>query len=256
MSKDKTNDDREDHGRDGLVTRKRPRWQQIQLTLEQEIRSGIFAPGQRLPTEEELAARFAVHRHTVRHAIERLREKELVRVEQGSGSFVREPAVTYRLGPRTRLTSAVLNVTRKPSRKVLSSARIKADRRTAYALSLPVGHPVRRVEVLRLVDNRPVGASTYFFPMPRFDGIHKLIEETGSITESFRRLGVNHFMRKSLLVKAVLPTLQDSQKLKISRTKPLIELIGTNVDPSGIPIQLSHSRLVSAWLDLMLEFRD
>src|SRR5262245_6879344 len=125
MPKEKTSDDRKGHEGDSVVTRNRPRWQQIQPTPEHEIRSGVCPTGQRLPTEEELAERFAVHRHTVRHAIERLREKELVRVEQGSGSFVREPAVTYRLGSRTRLTAAVLNVTRKPSRKVLSSARVK-----------------------------------------------------------------------------------------------------------------------------------
>src|SRR5262249_29639730 len=87
------------------TTRRRPRWQQIQLQLEQEIRSGVFGPGERLPTEEEFAERFAVHRHTVRRAIERLRHKDIVRVEQGSGTFVREAAVTYRLGPRSRLTA-------------------------------------------------------------------------------------------------------------------------------------------------------
>lgn len=233
-----------------------PRWRQIQHSLEQEIREGVYPPGDRLPTEAALAKRFKVHRHTVRRAVGRLREKDLVRVEKGSGIFVREAALVYTLGRHSRLTTAALSLMRTPLRRVLSSTRVKADRKIALALSVPVGRMLRRVDMLRLVDDRPVAVTTYFFPLPRFETIHELIEQTGSISEAFRQLGVMRFGRKSLQVKATLPTAADARKLNITRSKPLIELSGVNIDQDGVPIQLTYSRLISAWIDLVLEFKD
>jgi GntR family transcriptional regulator, phosphonate transport system regulatory protein len=233
-----------------------PRWRQIQHSLEQEIREGVYAPGDRLPTETALAKRFKVHRHTVRRAVGRLRERDLVRVEKGSGIFVREAALVYTLSRHSRLTTAALGLMRTPLRRVLSSTRVKADRKTALALSVPVGRMLLRVDMLRLVDDRPVAVTTYFFPLPRFETIHELIEQTGSISEAFRQLGVMQFGRKSLQVKATLPTAVDARKLNITRSKPLIELSGVNVDQDGVPIQFTYSRLISAWIDLVLEFKD
>ena len=50
-------------------------------------REGI-SPGGRLPTEKELAHRFEVSVITVRHALSRLADREVVRREQGRGTFV------------------------------------------------------------------------------------------------------------------------------------------------------------------------
>jgi len=241
---------------DAATAARRPRWREIQRALEQEIRGGVFSPGERLPTETALAARFNVHRHTVRRAIHGLREREILRVEQGSGMFVREPSVAYTMGRQTRLTTAITRAARTSARRMLSSARVKADRKTALALAVPVGTPLSRVEMLRLVDDRPIAINTYYFPLPRFEKIHKLIGETHSISESLRRLGVTAFSRRSLRVKATLPTQEDSTKLEIGRAKPLLDLVSVNVDQGGSPIQLTHSRLVSSLLDLVLEFDD
>ncbi len=58
--------------------------------LAQAIRFGIVAPGQRLPSERELADRLRVGRETVREAIRALREAGLVRTARGrtGGTFV------------------------------------------------------------------------------------------------------------------------------------------------------------------------
>jgi len=233
-----------------------PRWRRIQLALEQDIRTGVVAPGERLPTEAVLARRFGVHRNTIRRAIERLRAKELVRVEHGRGTFVREAAISYAVGIRTRLTTAVLVETRAPARRVLASAPVRADGRTAAALCVPVGSPLLRVEMLRLVDDKPVAIGTYFYPLPRFKGIARLIGELGSITEALRRGGVNELVRKSLRVKASLPSQADAKALGVSRTKPVLELTSVSADERGVPVQISRSRIVSARIDLVFEFRD
>jgi DNA-binding GntR family transcriptional regulator len=61
---------------------------QVARTLKEEIFSGVHPVGTQLPTEDELCARFSVSRYTVREALRRLREDNLVSSRQGAGTVV------------------------------------------------------------------------------------------------------------------------------------------------------------------------
>lgn len=56
--------------------------------LLDEIMAGRFAEGARLPTENQLAQRFAVSRPVVREALQRLQSDGVVMARQGSGTYV------------------------------------------------------------------------------------------------------------------------------------------------------------------------
>jgi DNA-binding FadR family transcriptional regulator len=61
--------------------------------LSGEIASGRLAPGQRLPTEQEMVLAMKVSRTVVREAVAALKARGLVTTRQGSGAFVsKEPA--------------------------------------------------------------------------------------------------------------------------------------------------------------------
>ncbi len=238
----------------GFIMPALPPWRQIQHALEQEIRQGRFKSGERLPTEEELARRFGVHRNTVRRAIARLREKDLVRVQQGGGSFVKEASVVYPLGPDTRLTLAVEGVRRRSVRRVLASAIVKADRATALAFGVPVGNPVCRVETVRHVDGRPLAAGLYHYPLPRFEGIDGRIRELGSISAAMREFGVPSLVRRSLRVRARLPSAHDARILGIGRSRPILDLYAVSLDGADKAVQTNHSKVVSSSFDLLFKF--
>jgi len=61
---------------------------QVARTLKEEIVTGVYPVGSQLPTEDALASRFSVSRCTVREALRRLREDNLVSSRQGSGTVV------------------------------------------------------------------------------------------------------------------------------------------------------------------------
>jgi DNA-binding transcriptional regulator YhcF (GntR family) len=63
--------------------------QQIAATLRAEIKTGKFAPGERLPSQNDLVERFNVARETIKAALRRLQDERLVVSRQGSGTFVR-----------------------------------------------------------------------------------------------------------------------------------------------------------------------
>jgi len=77
----------------------RPVHKQIADRLRSAIKSGVFGPGELLPSEHELAAKYGVARGTARQAIVLLRNEGLIDAVQGLGSFVREPEPVQRLRP-------------------------------------------------------------------------------------------------------------------------------------------------------------
>ena len=56
--------------------------------LRKEINTGVLKPGDKLPTEMELAKKFNVSRITSKRALEDLRVEGLIYRVRGSGSFV------------------------------------------------------------------------------------------------------------------------------------------------------------------------
>ncbi|HJY71873.1 MAG TPA: GntR family transcriptional regulator, partial [Streptosporangiaceae bacterium] len=66
---------------------------QIEDWLAGEIATGALVPGDRLPTEHDLAEWFGVSRMTLRHALAELARRGLVTrtVGRGGGTFIAEP---------------------------------------------------------------------------------------------------------------------------------------------------------------------
>lgn len=78
---------------DGLVTESLAK--QIAHQLRQAILEGRLKADQRLPTEDDLAARFNVSRPTIREALKRLAAQNLIRSRRGptGGTFVTHPSL-------------------------------------------------------------------------------------------------------------------------------------------------------------------
>ncbi len=66
----------------------------VASSLSREITEGRLRPGDRLPTEQVLAATFGVSRNVVREAVARLRSEGRVWSQQGRGGFVSEAPQT------------------------------------------------------------------------------------------------------------------------------------------------------------------
>jgi DNA-binding LacI/PurR family transcriptional regulator len=68
---------------------RRLRYQDIREQIRREIEERRYAPGERLPSDTELAGRFSVSRLTVIRALRELESQALVQRKAGSGTFVR-----------------------------------------------------------------------------------------------------------------------------------------------------------------------
>ena len=65
--------------------------------LSAQVENGALRPGDRLPTEQQLAASHGVSRTVVREAVHQLKSRGLLLSRQGSGVFVAAPAENHSL---------------------------------------------------------------------------------------------------------------------------------------------------------------
>jgi GntR family transcriptional regulator len=140
--------------------------------LLDSLRKGEFKAHDRLPTEDELAARYGVSKITVRQALKALTDSGWLSRQQGRGTFVL-PRV-FEQGPR-ELTSFTEELRRKGmhARSVLLRSGLE-EPETEVARKLEIrGGEVYRIERVRLADDVPMGVQRTFVPAtlaPGLDG--------------------------------------------------------------------------------------
>ena len=88
----------------GLLVRPKQVWQEVVDVLLRRIVTGAYAEGSALPTEAELVAELGVSRPPVREAMKVLREKGLVRMDQGRRSVVLDRSAWNALDPAVLTT--------------------------------------------------------------------------------------------------------------------------------------------------------
>jgi GntR family transcriptional repressor for pyruvate dehydrogenase complex len=99
--------------------------------LAEQIKSGRYAPGERLPTEQELTRAARVSRTVVREAVAALRAEGLVVTRQGVGAFVSAmpQQAPFRIDPeRMQSLDEILNVMELRLGVEIESAGLAAER--------------------------------------------------------------------------------------------------------------------------------
>jgi GntR family transcriptional regulator, arabinose operon transcriptional repressor len=76
------------------MTSRFPKYQQVFKSIEEDILSGRYPPGQKLPSETALLEQFETSRITVVRALRELQHKGLVQRRAGSGTYVADITAT------------------------------------------------------------------------------------------------------------------------------------------------------------------
>lgn len=233
------------HSHNSPVSSQRPPrdsfWTRIAAELAEAIGSGLYSPGQRLPSEHALAEQFGVNRHTIRRSLASLCSQGLVRITQGSGTYVEDFAVDLVLGKRTRHQQGLAQAGLRGSLVVLAEDTMRATAALAKALQVPARSPVLALHVMGEAEGQPLHLSERFFPLPRFAGMAAVVRSTGSITAGFAAHGVADYTRKESRITAELPTSEVAAQLRQPATRPVLLVESLNVDLQGAPIEWARA---------------
>ena len=126
--------------------------------IEAHLRELIAAasPGDALPTEAELCARFDVSRMTVRQALQELTNAGLVDRQRGKGTFVAARPMHRRPGVFLSFTEEMARRGMTPTSRLVSAGIDAARPEELADLRLADGAEVVRVERVRLADGVPI----------------------------------------------------------------------------------------------------
>ncbi|MBX6389794.1 MAG: GntR family transcriptional regulator [Frankia sp.] len=243
----------------------RAAFRQIADRLRAEIESGRLAPGVKLPSERALMDIYGTARGTVREAIALLRSEGLVTVEHGRGAFVRRRPPVRRLASdrfarhhRDRGKAAYLAELeaegRRPDVQVLHVGPSPVPADIARRLGVADGATVLVRQRIYLADGEPMETATSYVPWEIAEGTAMTETDTGPgglyarIEERGHRLG-----RFTEEVTARMPTDEERRTLRLVPGTPVIALVRTAYEESGLAVEVCDTVLAADRYVLMYE---
>jgi GntR family transcriptional regulator len=219
-----------------------PHYVRIRESLREMITAGELKRGQKLPSENELAARYGVSRMTVRQGISDLIDGGLLYRRHGVGTFVALPHIER---DHTRLTDFFENSDIKGVQTKASILNIEiepAGAKIANALSLEKGGLIIRIKSLRFADGVPVTLHDAYIP-------HKLFAEL--ITDDLNSLEIQHlwslFENLGIRVKNAVQRveargadLEISHLMHIELGSPILYKERTVFADDGTPVEFTY----------------
>lgn len=215
-------------------------WRQIAERIAEDIAGRKLAPGERLPTEPELARRFDVSRNTVRRAMAMLEEDGIVRIEQGRGTFVHDGIVNYAISKRTRFSENLKRQGLEPGKVLKRVAEIPASALVAQHLKIEPGAPVVTVESLSLADDVIIACGKLHYPAERFPAL-ALLDFAKSSTAHLKTYGVDDYTRLHTSITTRPPTAAEARALQQPRSRWVLHTQKIDVDEKGEPICFSEA---------------
>lgn len=150
-----------------------PLYRHIRRSLRESIANGTLGPGDRLPSESELARMFSTTRTTVRQALAQMVFEGVIVRHNGRGSFVSAASVIHSaIDSRLCLTfeEQVALTGRKVTYGACSFTLVKAPPEVARLLRMDPAADVFKMERLRIIDKRPVCVELRY--LPHVIGLH------------------------------------------------------------------------------------
>jgi GntR family transcriptional regulator, transcriptional repressor for pyruvate dehydrogenase complex len=184
--------------------RRSPLVEQAIDRLREQITSGAWPVGTRLPSEATLAAELGVGRSTIREAIRALASTGMVESRQGAGTFVRAAAAPD-VGLETRLRrAALLDVYEVRHALELQAGRLAATRRDADDLARLQSTLDRRQAALAVAKDATFVEADLAFHQAVVDAAHNpiLTELFASFTSALREAMFDVFADRELQVDA------------------------------------------------------
>lgn len=215
-----------------------PLYYQLKTYLSKQVKSGIWKPGDRLPSESDLGVQFGISRTTIRQAIGDMVNEGLLNRIHGVGTFVALPRIEKRMTMLTGFTQDMFSRGLAPSSKVLRREIHSASAQIARNLGIPEGESTVYFERLRLADQEPMGVDIIDLPLNRFPGLYD--EDLGGNVSLYNLL-TNRYgtqpARSSARVSAIGCPAEYAAALSLRRGSPVLQIIRTTFDQNDQPFE-------------------
>jgi len=226
-----------------------PLYQQIKGLILQSLQTGEWKPGEGIPSEMELAARYRVSQGTVRKAIDELANGNLLVRRQGKGTFVAthaEQQVQYRFlkllpdqgDPKSEGPA---------QRTIVDCKRLRANADIGRALALRTGDAVLQVRRVLSFAGSPTILEDLWLPGNPFKGLtaERLSDYDGPMYALFETEFGVRMVRAEERIKAVVPDAAQCKLLEIKSHTPLLSVERVAYTYNDTPMELRRGFYVT-----------
>ena len=218
-----------------------PKYYQLKEALREQISS--LEIDQAIPSEPDLCRLYRVSRTTVRRALDDLAHEGLLYRQQGKGTFVAPPKLRERFAQRTAgFYEDMVSRGLKVRTQILEQAVVKANKRVAAELQLPVGDKVVKIVRVRSIGNEPILISTSYVSYHRFPELATEDLSEASLYGLLRDKYGAHLEHGTRLVEVSFCTDEDSEYMKVKPQTPMLVLTGTMYGTDGQPVEYGSAR--------------
>ena len=215
-----------------------PLYFQLRKLFEDEIGSGRWTPGDRIPSEPDICTHFAISRTTVRQALAELESEGLIRKDKGRGTFVAEPrSSAWFLQSSHGFFEAASRAGRKVTSKVLRAETGALPSWAADALHVPENSPGVTLERIRWVDDRVVMYVETHLPERYADLVMSANLETGSLYQALEELLGVVVSSGRRVVESTTAQDELARLLEVEPGAPLLFVESVSFDALGQPFE-------------------
>ena len=220
-----------------------PLYEQIKAMILASLQASEWLPGEAIPSEMELASRYAVSQGTVRKAIDELAAQNLLVRRQGKGTFVatHQQAVRQyrflRLAPDSGEKFHLTN-------QFLVCQKTKASAYVANLLKLKAGDPVIYIDRIQSFAGQPVVFEEIWLPGTRFKDLdlEALNEWHGPVYALYESQYATHMVRAEEKIKAIAADDVLAKHLQLPVGAPLLSVERVAFTYGNKPVEIRHAR--------------
>tara|TARA_B110000967_G_C18880867_1_gene560996 strand:+ start:1380 stop:2147 length:768 start_codon:yes stop_codon:yes gene_type:complete len=153
--------------------------------FQKKIEKKILKIGQLIPTEEELRKKYGVSRVTVRLALDKLEQKNLITKRQGVGTFVKNKKIKQSLSTAKTIIDALREKNLEPKVIVLINKKIKVEKKIKDILNLKEKEEVVFLRRIVSLNNYPYALLDTYMP-EIFKGVADTIAKTKNLKTTYQ----------------------------------------------------------------------
>jgi GntR family transcriptional regulator len=215
-----------------------PYYYQLLQLLERAIATGALAPGEKIPTEAALCARYKVSRTVVRQALSDLDRTGLVTRYKGRGTFVASPKVSEFVAQS--LTSLHEDLSARGERLETKVLRLEVEPvspHVAQMLRLPESEQIVLLERLRFLGGEPLVVTTAHMPYSLCAPILDLDMSDRSLFETYERELGYQLHRGTRAIESRAASAEVADQLGVAEGAPVLVFSGVTYLEDSRPIE-------------------
>ena len=217
-----------------------PLYRQIRDRLVHSLQAGEWRPGEAIPSEIDLAARYGVSQGTVRKAIDALSAENLLVRRQGRGTFVASHQEARAQIRFLRLRPDDGGEPRQPSSRFLECRRLRAPLEIARALEMRAGDAAVTIRRLLEFDAEPIVLEEIWLPGSTFRGLtaERLTAYSGPLYALLETEFGTRMIRASERLRAVAAGEAEAAALGVAAGEPLLLVDRVSLTYGDKPVEV------------------